>query len=174
MLESFPYLFALSLIFCLCLTSLSLCENSNLRLEQTLRTCWEALVERMAMRGPSPPLFFTLTSFSSLTWESVIRHPVVSFTFADALTRLLFTRFHPSPPLFVSETFSSARLADAQYAKVSVVLAAYCYNGAELSRGNHLRRRCFIAIHWTSSVYFSRRTLSLSGAHHGCNYDSAR
>jgi len=75
MLESFPYLFALSLIFCLCLTSLSLCENSNLRLEQTLRTCWEALVERMAMRGPPPPLFFTLTSFSSPTWESVIRHP---------------------------------------------------------------------------------------------------
>lgn len=42
--------------------------------------------------------------------------------FADALTRLLLTRFHPLP-LFVSETFSSARLADARYAKVSVVLA---------------------------------------------------
>jgi len=61
----FPSLLPLSPSLCLRLVSPSFRENSNLRLEQTLRTLSlrEALVERMAMRDPSS-LLFVLTPFS--------------------------------------------------------------------------------------------------------------
>lgn len=68
MLESFPVLLSPLLLR---LTSLSLRENSNLRLERkhSELSPREALVERMAQRAILPhsppfPLFFTLTPLS--------------------------------------------------------------------------------------------------------------
>lgn len=123
MLESFPYLSALSPILCLFAKTVISALNKHSELaEKRSSNEWQCAV--------LPRLFSSHLHLSLHRLENQwFATPVVGFTFADALTRLLFTRFYPPPPLFVSETFSSARLTDARYAKVSVVLAAYCYNG---------------------------------------------
>jgi hypothetical protein len=105
--------------------SLSVRENSNLRLEQTLQTLAEESfsLSLSAVRDRFPPLHLypPLPSCADLrindSPRGVFPSPPHFPILADALTRLLF-----SPPLlFVFETFSSARLANARYAQVSVV-----------------------------------------------------
>lgn len=73
-------------------TSLSLRENSNLRLEQTLRT----LARRTNGEGANA-LSFALTPFSFLADLRIGDAVSPIRRAADALTRLLFTRFHLPP-----------------------------------------------------------------------------